>query len=381
MLDNHLGYDKIGSGGGVDSAERSKSKGKMRMGVYEYAGNPHVHTVYSDGTALHAEVGRAAAEAGLDFVIVTDHNVWVDGVEGYYEDVLLLVGEEVHNCRERPQANHLLVFNAESEVAPLARDTQRLVDEVNRRGGCSFLAHPFERGSSIDPELYAIEWNAWEVEGYSGIELWNYMSEFKALARNKLWAVFYAYFPSLGIRGPFQATLRKWDALLAEGHRVSVVGAADAHGESYSLGPLSKAVFPYVELFRCVNTHVLTDLPFNGDVAHDKTLIYEGLRGGRTWVGYDLPALTTGFRFIAHSGADEAIMGEELTRVGAAVLQVRVPRAADIRLVCNGQMVARRRDRALDYTTAEPGAYRVEVFLRHRLERRGWIFSSPIYVK
>jgi hypothetical protein len=351
------------------------------MGVYEYAGNLHVHTTYSDGTALHADVGRAAAEAGLDFVIVTDHNVWVEGVEGYYDDVLLLVGEETHNVRCRPQANHLLVFNAKAELAPLAADTQGLVDEVNRRGGCSYLAHPFERGSPIGPELEPIEWNAWDVQGYTGIELWNTMSEFKALLRNKLWAVFYAHFPSIGIRGPFRAALRKWDELLANGERVSVVGSADAHGETYSLGPLTREVLPYAYLFRCVNTHVLTDLPFNGDFAHDRALIYDALRAGRTWVGYDLPASTVGFRFRARSVTSEAVMGEELVRTGATVFEVQVPQAADIRLLRDGELVARSGRRRLEHTTAEQGVYRVEVYRRYRLERRGWIFSSPIYVK
>jgi predicted metal-dependent phosphoesterase TrpH len=351
------------------------------MSVYEYAGNLHVHTSYSDGTALHAEVGRAAAEAGLNFVIVTDHNVWVEGVEGYYEDVLLLVGEETHQVRSRPEANHLLVFNAEAEVAPLASDTQALIDEVNRRGGCCYVAHPFERSSRVYPELDAIEWNEWDVKGYAGIELWNYMSEFKALLRNRLWAIFYAHFPSVGIRGPFQAALRKWDELLANGQRVSVIGAADAHGKTYTLGPWSREVLPYAYLFRCVNTHILSDLPFNGDLLHDKALIYDALRAGRTWVGYDLPASTAGFRFRARSVANEALMGEELVRTGATVFEVRAPQAADIRLIRNGQVVARSSRRTLEHTTAEPGAYRVEVFRRYQLERRGWIFSSPIYVK
>jgi hypothetical protein len=352
----------------------------MSMSVYEYAGNLHVHTSYSDGTALHAEVGRAAAEAGLDFVIVTDHNLWVDGVERYYDGVLLLVGEEIHNVRSRPQANHLLVFHAEAELSPLASDTQGLVDEVIRRGGCCYLAHPFERSSPLDPELDAIDWREWDVHGYAGIELWNYMSEFKALLRNKLWAVFYAHFPGIGIRGPFQHTLRKWDELLMNGERVSVVGAADAHGQTYSLGPLSREVFPYAYLFRCVNTHLLTDVPFNGDVAHDKALVYDALRAGRTWVGYDLPASTAGFRFRARSGTSEALMGEELIRTGAIEFEVQAPQAADIRLIRNGEVVARSGGRRVEHTTARAGVYRVEVSRRYRLGRRGWIFSSPIYV-
>ncbi|HQE98760.1 MAG TPA: PHP domain-containing protein, partial [Anaerolineae bacterium] len=73
----------------------------------EYAGNLHIHSVYSDGSGRHAEIAEAAAAAGLNFVIVTDHNVRVEGLEGYYGRVLLLIGEEAHNSRRRPQANHL----------------------------------------------------------------------------------------------------------------------------------------------------------------------------------------------------------------------------------------------------------------------------------
>ncbi|HZD10996.1 MAG TPA: PHP domain-containing protein, partial [Candidatus Binatia bacterium] len=71
--------------------------------MHEAVGNMHMHTPYSDGEKWHKEVADDAIRAGLDFVIVTDHNVWVHGVEGYYENdegrVLLLTGEEVHDVR------------------------------------------------------------------------------------------------------------------------------------------------------------------------------------------------------------------------------------------------------------------------------------------
>jgi hypothetical protein len=350
------------------------------MSIYEYVGNPHVHTSYSDGAALHAEVAQAAGKAGLNFVIVTDHNVWVNGCEGYHGQVLLLVGEEVHDVRRQPQANHLLAYNAESELAPLAADPQGLIDEVNRRGGLSYLAHPFEYRSPISPDLAAIPWVDWNVTGYAGLEIWNYMSEFKALARNKLAAVLYAYSPALGISGPFRATLRQWDQLLSQGRRIAAIGGADAHGNNYSLGSLRRVVFPYEHLFRCVNTHVLTERPLNGRLEHDKPLVYDALRAGRTWVGYDLLAPTAGFRFHARSINNQAMMGEELTRMGATKFEVQTPYSGDIRLVLNGQVVARAGGRNLQYTSANPGAYRVEVYRRYRLGRRGWIFSSPIYV-
>ncbi|MEZ4642447.1 MAG: hypothetical protein R3E31_06865 [Chloroflexota bacterium] len=38
------------------------------------------------GKCKHHEIAEAAIAAGLDFIIVTDHNVWVDGGSGYYEN-------------------------------------------------------------------------------------------------------------------------------------------------------------------------------------------------------------------------------------------------------------------------------------------------------
>ena len=348
--------------------------------TYEYTGNLHVHTSYSDGQALHTEVVQAAAKAGLDFVIVTDHNVWVDKCEGYYDYVLLLVGEEIHDVRRRPQANHLLVYNTEGELSPLASDPQGLIDAANQQGGFSYLAHPYEYGSPLSPSLAPIPWADWDVTGYAGIEIWNYMSEFKARMRNKLAALFYAHFPTLGIRGPFQATLRQWDQLLAQGRRVSAIGGADAHGNTYSMGPIHRQLFPYEYLFRCINTHIVTERPFIGRLENAKQLIYDALRAGHTWVGYDLPASTAGFRFHARSGSKQALMGDELARAGATIFEIQTPASADIRLLLNGQIMARTRGEYLKFTTAEPGVYRVEVYRNYRLGRRGWIFSNPIYV-
>ena len=148
--------------------------------MIELVGNMHMHTTYSDGEATHREIAEAAARAGLDWVIVTDHNVWVKGVAGYYDNVLLLVGEEVHDCRRVPQANHLLVFGAECELAPLASSPQAVIDAANASGALTFLAHPIEKASRVAKED-ALGWVDWNVTGYTGIEVWNYMSEFKAL--------------------------------------------------------------------------------------------------------------------------------------------------------------------------------------------------------
>src|SRR5512147_2932824 len=193
---------------------------------HEIVGNLHMHTPYSDGAAYHAEIAQAAARAGLDFIVVTDHNVWVKGPEGYHDGVLMLVGEEVHNARRWPQVDHLLVYGAEAEMSQCAANPQRLIEAVRERGGLAFIAHPFDYAVKFLHEP-GIAWVDWEVDGYHGLEIWNYMSEFKTRLPNKLMALWYARNPHLAIRGPFRATLNAWDQLLASGRRVTGIGNAD----------------------------------------------------------------------------------------------------------------------------------------------------------
>jgi len=345
------------------------------MPTVEYVGNMHSHTLYSDGTWAHRGVAEAAAQAGLDYVIVTDHNVWVSGVEGYYDKTLLLVGEEVHDCRRVPQANHLLVYGADRELSPWAGDTQQLLAAVRKVGGLSFLAHPIDYANPrVNEGSYS--WVDWDVSGYTGIEIWNYMSEFKTRIPTKLHALYYAYFPLGAIRGPFKETLQLWDKLLATGEHVIGIGGADAHGVSYRLGPLKRVVFPYDYLFSAVNTHILTEQRFTGDVASDKAIVFEALQAGRCWVGCDVLGSTREFSFVARSGSASVTMGHELRRHGAVTFEVQTPQACDIRVVLAGRPVGRAKGQSLKFTTAEAGAYRVEAYR----SGKGWIFSNPIYI-
>ena len=73
--------------------------------------NLHMHTPYSDGTALHAELGQIGLQSGLDVLLVTDHNVYVTELDKFYSDssrrLLLLVGEEIHDRNRHPQKNQV----------------------------------------------------------------------------------------------------------------------------------------------------------------------------------------------------------------------------------------------------------------------------------
>jgi hypothetical protein len=343
-----------------------------------------MHTPYSDGRGTHQEIAQAAIKTGLDVVIVTDHNIWTQGHDGYYENrgkrVLLLVGEEVHDQARVPQKNHLLIFGSDREMAHLSNDTQQLIDCVNQSGGLSFIAHPVDPPSETFGES-DLSWVDWDVSGYTGIELWNAMSEFKSLLTSKFAAVCYAFNPKAIAHAPFKSVLKKWDELLNAGKRVVAVGGSDAHALIGQMGPLKKVLFPYEFHFRSINTHILTLDPFTGDFDLDKQVVLNALKNGRAFIGYDLPSPTNGFNFHAKNRRSKALMGEEIRLTDEVSLQIKLPRKAECQLLRNGNIVKIWNNQENStFVTNEPGNYRVEAYLKFRGKRRGWIFSNPIYV-
>lgn len=353
--------------------------------MHEAIINLHMHTRYSDGSGTHKDIAAAALRAGVDAVIVTDHNILVDGFEGYYKEknrkVLMLIGEEVHDQARDPQKNHLLVFGANREMATFAQHPQNLINQVREAGGLAFLAHP------DDPEAKAfnetdISWEDWSVQNYTGIELWNALSELKTVVPTKLHGAFYAYFPAFVANQPIPNTLSRWDELLATGKKVVAIGGSDAHALHMNMGPLHRVIFPYEFHFRTVNTHALLSGPLSGDLTSDKALIYKALAAGHCFVGYDLPASTRGFRFTAQGREGVAKMGDEIPAKFGVTLQAKLPSLAEIRLLKDGQVIQTWKNKdACTHITAEPGVYRIEAYRRYLSKRRGWIYSNPIYVR
>ena len=348
--------------------------------------NLHMHTTYSDGSGSHASIAQAALQSGLDAVIVTDHNVLVRGIEGYrhaaQRQLLLLVGEEVHNQARVPQKSHLLVFGHDRELASYAPEPQKLVDMANKVGGLSFIAHP------IDPALPAfheddISWVDWDVHGFTGLELWNGFSELKSVMSTRVEGIFYAFFPQFMPRGPLNGTLARWDELLTKRREKCVaICGSDAHALRMRMGPLRRTVFPYEFHFRAINNHIILDEALTGEFQQDRLAVYKAIRKGRTYIGYDLPASTSGFRFTANGRESSVTMGEDIRLGEGVTLQIRLPMQAECRLIHNGELIKtwEKRD-VCTHIATQAGAYRVECYIDYLGRRRGWIYSNPIYIR
>ena len=347
--------------------------------------NLHNHTLYSDGSGSHSQLFHEALNAGIDVQITTDHNVLVTGADRYVSEgnrhLLFLAAEEVHDQGRDPQKNHMLVIGAQKELAQYAFSPQELIDQARQYGGATFLAHPFESDLPMfhEPD---ISWVNWEVQGFTGLEIWNHFSEFKDAARSLVKTLFYAFFPEYYPAGPRPDTLAKWDALLASGTRMAAVGGSDAHALQFRQSFIKKVIFPYSFHFHSINNHLLLEEDLNLDLDHDRSLVLQALRQGSGFVGYDLPASTHGFSFTAENETEKVTMGGTIVIDHGATLRIHLPEPVKTRLIHNGRMVQQWEGTSHLVTTAyKPGAYRVECTIPFHGTERGWIFSNPIYIQ
>ncbi len=356
------------------------------MQVFDVVGNMHLHTTASDGVGTHDEVAAAAARAGLDFIIYTDHNTWVDGVSGWYRDaesgrsVLRLMGQEINDQNREPECNHLLCHFISSDLNGAAANPQKLIDAVAGRGGLTFLAHPIERpGFGAAEQTYP--WVNWEVTDFTGIELWNAMSDVKWRLRSVPRGLLGAYLPNWVLYQPFPEMLAKWDELLAAGQKVVAIGGSDAHAWPITWKIFTHVIYPYEYLFKAVNTHVLLPEPLSQNVAEAQQQLYQALKLGHCYVSNDLVAAPNGLLFTGRCGWQTALMGDSLRLEGKAALRVASPLRGKIKLLRNGEVIASATGTSLEVEVAQPGVYRAEIYRWFWGATRGWVYTNPIYVE
>jgi hypothetical protein len=352
---------------------------------YETILNIHNHTTYSDGHGTYQDIADAAALSGIDAVIITDHNIRPKGLEKYYaahqKKILILTGEEIHNRAQNPQKNHLLVMGITEELTQLSNDTQWLLDRIRQLNGLAYLAHPYEDEFKRFGEP-AISWTNWEVSGFTGLEIWNAMSEFKTVTRGSLFkAVVYAYFPHLMGHGAHPLTLQKWDELLLQSNFVFAIGGTDSHAIPYRLGPFKRIIMPYQFHYQTVNNHILTEEALSENFQLDRQRLFSALRKGQYFIGYDLPHPTRGFRFTAKGQHDQYTMGDFASDEKNLTLQIRLPHPATCTLIHNGRRIHEWRHQEIcTYQATEKGYYRVECTIPFWGKQRGWIYSNPIFL-
>ena len=352
------------------------------MPLHDIACVIHLHSTHSDGTGTVPEIAAAGERAGVDVVLLTDHDSLAakrSGEERWYGSTLVLVGEEV----SPPNANHYLAFGLDREVAHEGMSAAEICAAVADAGGFGFAAHPFSRGSErFRRRAGGMPWGDLESAGLTGIELWSFVTDTAERLTSIRDAIRFVARPGAFVDHPPERNLTEWDRLCAE-RRVTAIGGLDALQFGVRVaGHVPLRLMAYERSFRYLRTHVLCDRPLTGDVAADRDQIYAALRAGRCYLAMDSLGPSRGFDFRADSATRTIVMGEEAPFAdGPWRLRARAPGPADLRLVRGGVEIARVHGRELETEPEEPGAYRVEARVTAGGHARTWILSNPVYLR
>jgi hypothetical protein len=348
------------------------------LGLHGLAAVAHVHSTYSDGTATIAELVEAAAHAGADCVLLTDHDTLEArrrGEEGWRGSVLLLVGHEVS-----PKAGHLLVFGLDEEVRHDGRSEREICTAVLRAGGVAFAAHPFSEGSRMSKVIAPPHgWTLLDDPLCGGIELWSLATDSAEAWRTPWEAAAFLRDPMRSLRGPPARHLALWDRLCLR-RRVPAIGGLDAHQHGIRIRGRVRSPMPHARYFAMLQTHVLLPSAPSGDLAADRTAVNEALGEGRCYLSFEALAAGRGFRFWAESGDRAAPMGARVDP-GRWTLRAVTPRRARLRLLRDGVAVREAEGDRLEHAVDRDGSYRLEGRLPDDARDRLWLVSNPVYVR
>jgi sugar phosphate isomerase/epimerase len=318
----------------------------------EMRGAWHVHTTRSDGRGDLDEVVRAAREAGLQFIVVSDHNVLAPGDAGWRDGVLVVPATEIS-----APYGHVVGIGLSRELDRDERQKDTLA-AVRRLGGSAVLAHPFHPGRPF---------TRWTRDDWSGMEVVSNDSFWGLVRRDQAWwragkaLLLLPWDPGLSMLAFYQDPARefaRFDAA-ASRRKVALLCASDAHG-----WPTYRADF---EAF---SMHV--PVTPTGDGPTDVAAVGKALLDGSAWCVLDAVAPASGVRLSVAPAAD---------RIDLAATSPGKTRPAWM-LLRDGAPVGAMATAPGGWTFAcggpcPPGAYRVE----GRRDGAPFLFTNPVWIE
>lgn len=324
---------------------------------HDYSGIFHIHSRYSDDSkGRFDEIVKAAAKAGADFVVITDHNTLQglrEKMDGFYGKILVIIGDELST-----PSGHLVILGTDKEMGR-SRNTADILRELENLGALSFVAHG---------ESKHHPWKDWTLSPLTGMEVYNLASD--VYEGGKFWAGLKAlifpprFFFRFTLKRP-NRFLKRWDQLLAE-RKIVGMGAVDAHQKVRFFG---RVLDSYRTMFKVVQTHVWAE-NFSAES------ILEALKKGHAYVGFDRVTPVRNFLFLAEGHGQTILMGDKAEFHQDIKLKVFLPQAGEIRLLYNGALMKAAKGDYLEIEAPQAGVYRVEVYRQKRL----WILSNPVYL-
>jgi hypothetical protein len=348
----------------------------------------HVHSARSDGRGTIDDIAQAAAQAGLKFVVVTDHGDATRAPDPpeYRAGVLCLDAVEISTT-----GGHYIALDMPKAPYPLGGDARDVVDDVKRLGGFGIVAHP----DSPKPEL---RWRDWTAP-FDAIEIINPDTSWRQqmtgsrptlLLTERLLS--YPFRPAESIASLIQPTriLDRWEALVRR-RRIVLIAGADAHAQiAWRLpDPIERRpsvpLPSYVSSFRTMSVHIRPDRALTGVASVDAATVIRAIRAGHLYTAVDGAATPPMFEFTATNARGTAYAGDRLAVGGPVTLRVRSNAPPEFTAtVRDGTTLVSgdHHEQSFSVTAPDgPGVYWVEIRATGHLPAVAWVTSNPIDVR
>jgi hypothetical protein len=328
----------------------------------------HVHTTRSDGRGTVEEVVAAAKDAGLGFVVLTDHNDFAPREPAFVHGVLLIPGVELST-----EQGHLLAFGMQRPLEGVRAwmDGGEAEAAVEKAGGMSVLAHPVQRRNPWRHPEAALR--------ADGFELYSADSFFRDALRHPFSRLLPAVGAYLGqpVHGvmtlvePQPESTARLLELTREKPKVALC-SHDAHGL-----PRYRDVFQAMAMYLPPpGGGAPQALPEDARAAADQ--VVKGLASGRAVCAFRALGEPEGFSL-------EGVEAEHREARVGDVLTVRLPTSPEDTVRVEVWGAGRLRPDGRSVELVEEGAVQVEAWVRapggfFGTEWRPWIVPSPVRV-
>lgn len=363
-------------------------------GFFDYKGVTNVHTHLSSGSGDFAQVVAAAQESNLDFLSLTDLNVYdkPNALSGYHGALLVMMDGEYSYLNSR-----LLNIGATTSrhLQGVGRSQVLFADLLSQESkdsdvGLLFLAHPTK------PKY---GWSGEYPVGLDGIEVINLKNVWQdAWSDNKfsflISLLILPFNEKLALLRLFKSPddeLRLWDSLNSQR---KVVGIAGADAEAKMIMGSSFFRYPrYQTLFSLVRNHILVKSELTGNAAGDVEKIAQAFRSGQLYMSLDILGNPKGFNSVIRKGESTSVfpIGSKIPFEKGLILEVHLPRKPDVPfdivIYKDGERMLTSNSQTTQYFVNSPGVYRVMIRVIPTLPLPDgkkwipWIYTNPFYVE
>lgn len=361
-------------------------------GFYDYKGVINVHSAASIGSSNIKFIVESAANAGLDFLILTDLNTYTPTVnDNYYSGVLTIDAKKYSYLDSRL----ILTPDKESSLGQNLGEVQvTLADKlsqptINNKDALLYLAHPYDTGFS---------WNADIPEGMDGAEVINLKTmSLRAWKRSKLstiWSLLiYPFNSKLALTRLFQEPNEEWALIdrMNQQRKFHAYAGSEASAKALPFTGYWVQFPSYQRLFEIATTHVLLKSELTGNFKSDRNKVLSALKNGQFYVAFDVIGDPKGFIATVEDKNKIYMMGSTLNLSKNTVLKVKLPARPkhffEIIVLRDGEKIELVNEDELVLPITKPGNYRVQVRVSPLWPipdgKRWitWIYTNSFYIK